>query len=83
MGDISPGLDNAPNTEVVAQAVSDERLLLETQAACMTLLIHHTVTCKTVTMFGTFLVYTLLCLYAWKSHFMLVGDIGESTPGYT
>jgi len=42
-----------------------------------------TVTCKTVTMFGTFLVYTLLCLYAWKSHFMLVRDIGEPTPGYT
>jgi len=42
-----------------------------------------TVTCKTVTMFGTFLVYTLLCLYAWKSHFMLVKDIGEPTPGYT
>jgi hypothetical protein len=42
-----------------------------------------TVTCKTVTMFGTFLVYKLWRLYAWESHFMLVRDIGEPTPGYT
>jgi hypothetical protein len=44
---------------------------------------HDTVTCKTVTMFGTFSVYNLWRLYAWESHFMLVRDIGEPTPGYT
>jgi hypothetical protein len=42
-----------------------------------------TVTCKTVTMFGTFSVYTLWRLYLWESHFMLVRDIGEPTTGYT
>jgi hypothetical protein len=42
-----------------------------------------TVTCKTVTMFGTFSVYKLWRLYVWESHFMLVRDIGEPTPGYT
>jgi hypothetical protein len=44
---------------------------------------YHTVTCKTVTMFGTFSVYNLWRLYVWESHFMLVRDIGEPTPGYT
>jgi hypothetical protein len=42
-----------------------------------------TVTYKTITMFGTLLMYTLWCLYACKSHFMLVRDIGEPTTGYT
>jgi hypothetical protein len=32
-------------------------------------------------MFGTFSVYMLWHLYVWKSHFMLVRDIGEPTPG--
>jgi hypothetical protein len=61
MGDISPGLDNAPNTEIVAQAVSDEHLLLETQAACMTLLIHH-ISCSHSTMSSGYLT-TLLILW--------------------
>jgi len=32
-----------------------------------------TVSCKTVPMFGTFLVYTIFCLSAWESRSALAG----------